>query len=65
MCLNDVWQTFNLCLSVFLSLPTISQIVSESVEAAGFISSATEARLSFKTGGVIERIYVDNEFSDA
>jgi len=36
-----------------------NETVSEPVEAAGFISSATEARLSFKTGGVIERIYVE------
>jgi RND family efflux transporter MFP subunit len=33
--------------------------ISEPVIAAGFISSATEARLSFKTGGVIDRIYVE------
>lgn len=38
---------------------TQSEVVSEPVAAPGFISSATEARLSFKTGGVIERIYVD------
>ena len=36
-----------------------SVVVSEPVSAPGFISSATEARLSFKTGGVIERIYVE------
>ena len=36
-----------------------SEIVSNPVVAPGFISSATEARLSFKTGGVIERIYVE------
>ena len=36
-----------------------SELVSEPVNAAGFISSSTEARLSFKTGGVIERIYVE------
>ncbi len=36
-----------------------SEVVSEPVNAAGFISSSTEARLSFKTGGVIERIYVE------
>ncbi len=36
-----------------------SETISEPVVAPGFISSATEARLSFKTGGVIERIYVD------
>ena len=36
-----------------------SEVISEPVVAPGFISSATEARLSFKTGGVIERIYVE------
>ena len=36
-----------------------NETVSEPVVAPGFISSATEARLSFKTGGVIERIYVE------
>ncbi len=36
-----------------------SQVITEPVIAPGFISSATEARLSFKTGGVIERIYVE------
>lgn len=36
-----------------------SKVISEPVIAPGFISSATEARLSFKTGGVIERIYVE------
>ncbi len=36
-----------------------SEIVSEPVIAPGFISSATEARLSFKTGGVIEHIFVE------
>jgi len=35
------------------------ETISEPVVAPGFISSATEARLSFKTGGVIERIYVE------
>ncbi len=36
-----------------------NETISEPVVAPGFISSATEARLSFKTGGVIERIYVE------
>ena len=36
-----------------------NETVTDPIEAAGFISSATEARLSFKTGGVIERIYVE------
>ena len=35
------------------------ETISEPIIAPGFISSATEARLSFKTGGVIERIYVE------
>lgn len=32
---------------------------SESITASGVVSSDTEARLSFKTGGVIDQIYVD------
>lgn len=35
------------------------ETVSDPVVASGFISSSTEARLSFKTGGVIQRIFVD------
>lgn len=30
----------------------------EPIEASGLVSSASEARLSFKTGGIIEKIYV-------
>jgi RND family efflux transporter MFP subunit len=33
--------------------------VTDPVVSSGFISSTKEARLSFKTGGVIERIYVE------
>jgi RND family efflux transporter MFP subunit len=36
-----------------------SKKISDPVVSSGFISSTKEARLSFKTGGVIERIYVD------
>ena len=36
----------------------VQQRMSDPVVASGFISSETEARLSFKTGGVIQRIYV-------
>lgn len=32
--------------------------VTDPVSASGFVSSETEARLSFKTGGVIQKIYV-------
>jgi RND family efflux transporter MFP subunit len=40
-------------------LKATSETVSDPVVASGFISSSTEARLSFKTGGIIERIYVE------
>ncbi len=33
--------------------------VSDAVAGSGFISSESEARLSFKTGGVIQKIFVD------
>lgn len=36
-----------------------SQKISDAVVTSGFISSTKEARLSFKTGGVIDRIYVE------
>ncbi len=42
---------------VKLTLVTRQQI-NDPVVASGFISSSTEARLSFKTGGVIAHIYV-------
>lgn len=35
------------------------ETVSEAVTASGLVASDSEARLSFKTGGVIDRIYVD------
>jgi RND family efflux transporter MFP subunit len=34
------------------------QVVTEAVTASGLVSSETEARLSFKTGGIIKKIYV-------
>jgi len=36
-----------------------AQKVSDLVVTSGFISSTKEARLSFKTGGIIDRIYVE------
>ncbi len=36
-----------------------SVVTTDPVVASGFIQSETEARLSFKTGGIIQRIYVD------
>lgn len=36
-----------------------AQQISDAVVTSGFISSTREARLSFKTGGVIDRIYVE------
>lgn len=35
------------------------QSVSEPVTASGLVSSATEARLSFKTGGIIDQLFVE------
>lgn len=37
----------------------VRESVSESVTASGLVTSDSEARLSFKTGGVIDRILVD------
>jgi RND family efflux transporter MFP subunit len=39
--------------------PVSSVTICEPIQASGFISSETEARLSFKTGGIIQRIYVE------
>lgn len=36
-----------------------SKKISDPIVSSGFISSTKEARLSFKTGGVIEHIYVE------
>ena len=41
------------------TVKVITQKVSDPIVSSGFISSTKEARLSFKTGGVIERIYVE------
>jgi len=35
-------------------------VVTDPIEASGFVSSSAEARLSFKTGGIIQRILVDD-----
>lgn len=35
------------------------QVVTDPVVTSGFVSSSSEARLSFKTGGVIQRIFVE------
>lgn len=43
-----------------VKLATVHSIVTtDPIVASGFIQSETEARLSFKTGGVIQRIYVE------
>lgn len=45
---------------VSVKLSTVEKITAaEPVTASGVISSSTEARLAFKTGGVIEKIYVN------
>jgi RND family efflux transporter MFP subunit len=38
--------------------PVAVQFLSEPVRTSGFLSSETEAKLSFKTGGIIQRLYV-------
>lgn len=41
------------------TIQSIKAVAVDTVQVAGFISSATEARLSFKTGGIIKKIFVD------
>jgi RND family efflux transporter MFP subunit len=41
------------------TVTVVSKKISDPIVSSGFISSTREARLSFKTGGVIERIYVE------
>jgi multidrug efflux system membrane fusion protein len=40
------------------TVPVAVQFISEPVRTSGYLSSETEARLSFKTGGIIHRLYV-------
>lgn len=45
---------------VSVRLTTVQKVVSsEPVIASGIVSSSSEARLAFKTGGIIEKIYVN------
>jgi membrane fusion protein, multidrug efflux system len=45
---------------VSVRLATVQKVVSsEPVIASGIVSSSSEARLAFKTGGIIEKIYVN------
>jgi RND family efflux transporter MFP subunit len=41
------------------TIAVVSRRLSEPVRTSGFLSSATEAKLSFKTGGLIDRIFVE------
>lgn len=61
-CKKNAKQDTNTTLSdefIVVKTVAVSKIVSaEPVMASGFVSSDKEARMSFKTGGVIEKIYV-------
>ena len=61
-CKKNAKQDTNTTLSdefIVVKTAAVNKIVSaEPVMASGFISSDKEARMSFKTGGVIEKIYV-------
>ncbi len=61
-CKKNAKQDTNTTLSdefIVVKTVAVSKVVSaEPVMASGFVSSDKEARMSFKTGGVIEKIYV-------
>lgn len=46
-------------ISVVEISPVLRKILGESIEAAGVLSSKSEIKLAFKTGGLIKRIYVN------
>jgi membrane fusion protein, multidrug efflux system len=61
-CKKNIKQDTNTSLSnefVVVKTTSVSKVISaEPVMASGFVASDKEARMAFKTGGVIEKIYV-------